>query len=1071
LCFVLVDGVVVGLLLVAGLAVEPPDLLPQPATATVLASTARSVSMAVSGVLFMGRAPMVVGGLGRSPYQAFTVSIAGRQAVVSVEATALPGPPEALPVERDPGAPPKWLLTVCCVAQFMVILDLSIVNVALPSIQSSLGFSSPALQWVVDAYAITFAGFLMFGGRAADHFGQRRTFVVALVLFAITSLAGGAAPSQEVLVGARAVQGLAGALMAACSLAIITASFPPGPKLHRAIATWAAMNGLGGAAGVLFGGVIVELLSWRWILLINPPIAIAVALVAYAVVAERRRTRGNASFDLAGALTLTIGQMVLVYGVVEAGLKGWDTFAALGPIGLGLLLLGVFGVIETRVASAPLIPFKELTKTLQVANTIVLLFSAALFPMWFISSLYLQQVLGLSPLHTGLIFLPMTLTIMLVASRAGRLVSAFGVRTVLGGGLLMLTVGLLLFTRIGSSGSPLVYVVIPGLLTAAGIAMSIVPSTIVATQGAKEGQAGLASGLVNTSRQVGGGLGLAVLITLATQHTTHLIGSGQQVAPALTHGFRLAYLIGAGLAAAAAVMTFTLLPRPENAVGRAARRFALVIAAVLAAFLALTAAFAGSHGAPLGKYTSNGAYSFVTEPSLHPPGIRRTVHASGGQLAPGYIFTANFYDLNSPPIVGQSGPLILDRGLQPVWFQPVPEKLVAANLSLQSYHGKPALAWWQGAVTNTGATESGEDVLVDQHYQPLARLRATDGWVLTLHEFVIDGDHAWVTANKNIPMNLSRYGGAYNGALIDSAVQEYDLKTGKLLRNWDALDHIPLGESQASLPTNGFPWDAYHINSIELTGSGKFLVSMRDTWAAYMVDSESGKIDWTLGGRNSSFKFGKGAAFQWQHDVSLQGNSTVSLYDDHCCQLTGGGTYVNPTGPSRGLLLRLDQRGRTATLAAQYTRGKSFDAAYMGDTQPLANGNVFVGWGSEPYFSEYSRSGRLLFEGELPGPNLTYRATVEQWVGTPLTRPLGAARTAEGKTTVYSSWNGATRLVAWRVLAGPRAGQLKPLKTAQKSTFETAIAVPSGYRSFQVQALAADGRVLSASQPFSPVSE
>ena len=414
----------------------------------------------------------------------------------------------------------------------MVILDLSIVNVALPDIQSSLGFSSPNLQWVVDAYAITFAGFLMLGGRAADHFGQRRTLVVALVLFGLASLAGRAAPSQEMLIAGRAVQGLAGALMAATSLAIITASFPPGPKLHRAIATWAAMNGLGGAAGVLFGGIITQALSWRWVLLINPPIALATALVAYAVVAERRRVRDGASFDLAGALTLTIGQMVLVYGVVEAGLKGWDTFAALGPIAFGAILLAMFGVIETRVASAPLIPFKELTKPLRAANTVVLLFSAALFPMWFVSSLYMQQVLGLSPLDAGLTFLPMSLTILLVASRAGKLVSRFGVRPVLGGGLTMMTGGLLLFTQIGSSGSAIVYVMIPGMLTAAGIAMSIVPSTIAATQGAKEGQAGLASGLVNTSRQIGGGLGLALLITLATQRTTHLIGSGQQVAQA-----------------------------------------------------------------------------------------------------------------------------------------------------------------------------------------------------------------------------------------------------------------------------------------------------------------------------------------------------------------------------------------------------------------------------------------------------------------------------------------------------------------------------------------------------------
>jgi EmrB/QacA subfamily drug resistance transporter len=985
---------------------------------------------------------------------------------MSAAATVNEGAPRTPAAERKEGSGLGWLLAVCCVAQFMVILDLSIVNVALPSIQSDLGFTSPDLQWVVDAYAITFAGFLMLGGRAADHFGQRRTLVTGLLLFGLASLAGGLAPDQGVLVGARALQGFAGALMAATSLAIITASFPPGPKLHRAIGIWAAMNGLGGAAGVLLGGIITEVLSWRWVLLINPPIAIVAAIVAYGVVAERRKGPDAPPFDLAGALTLTIGQMVLVYGVVEAGLKGWGTFAALGPIVLGLLLLGVFGVIETRVASAPLIPFKELTKPLRIANNIVLLFSAALFPMWFISSLYLQQVLGLSPLHTGLIFLPMTLTIMLVASRAGRLVSYFGVRTVLGGGLLMLTGGLLLFTRIGSSGSPIVYVIIPGVLTAAGIAMSIVPSTIAATQGAKEGQAGLASGLVNTSRQVGGGLGLALLITFATQRSTHLIGSGEQVAAALTHGFALAYLIAACLAGVAAIITFTALPRPDTALGTAPRRFALAIGGVLAVFVALTAAFAGSHGAPIGAYTTKDTYSFVTAPALHPPQIRSAQKAPAGKLAPGYIFTANFYDLNEPPIVGQSGPLILDRGLQPVWFQPVPEKVVAADLSLQTYQGKPALAWWQGVVTNTGATESGEYVVVNQHYQPVARLKAKDGWVLTLHELVIDGDHAWVTANKNVPRDLSKYGGAYNGALIDSAVQEYDLKTGKLERNWDALDHIPLSQSQASLPTNGFPWDAYHVNSIQLTGNGTFLVSMRDTWAAYLVDISSGKIHWTLGGNDSDFEFGSGARFEWQHDVRLQPDSTVSVFDDHCCQLTGGGTSVDPTGPSRGLVLKLDQQARTATLAAQYGSDGGFRSEYMGDTQPLPNGNVFVGWGSEPYFSEYSQSGKLLFEGELPGPNLTYRATLQQWVGEPLSSPVGAARQTGAKTTVYVSWNGATQVVSWRVLGAAGSGRLNTVARSPRSGFETAISVPRGDRSFELQALDAAGRVIGVSRRF-----
>ena len=292
--------------------------------------------------------------------------------------------------------------------------------------------------------------------------------------------------------------------------------------------------------------------------------------------------------------------MILVYGVVEAGLRGWHDALALGPILVGLAMLAGFMVIETRFASDPLIPFKDLTKGLNVANGIVVLFSAALFPMWFLSSLYLQQVLGLSPLKAGLSFLPMALTIMVVARSAGKLVSRFGVRAVLGGGLTMMTFGMLLFTKIAASGSPIVYVVIPGVLTAAGIGMSIVPSTIAATQGAKPGQAGLASGLVNTSRQVGGGLGLAVLITLATSLSSHLIGQGHEVPQALTDGFRLGYFIAAGLCAVAALVTFALVPKFGAAEGPITRRIpiALAVTLVIGCFLAVDFAFGGSHGAP-----------------------------------------------------------------------------------------------------------------------------------------------------------------------------------------------------------------------------------------------------------------------------------------------------------------------------------------------------------------------------------------------------------------------------------------------------------------------------------------
>ncbi len=958
----------------------------------------------------------------------------------------------------------RWILIVCCVAQFMVILDLSIVNVALPSIQSSLTFSQAELQWVVDAYAITFAGFLMLGGRAADHFGQRRTFVVAFFVFALASLIGGAASNREMLIIARAVQGLGGALMAASSLAIITSSFPAGPERHRAIGLWGAMNGLGGAAGTLFGGLITQEISWRWVLLINPPIAVLAVLVALRVVADRRRAQGGPGFDLAGAVLLTVGQMVLVYGIVEAGVYGWGAAHALVPIVLGFVLLGAFTFVEARVATAPLVPFREITRPLANANLIVLLFSASLFPMWFVGSLYLQQVLGLSPLHTGLTFLPMALTIMVCARQAGKLVGRFGVRSVLGGGLLMMTVGMVLFARIAESGSAIGYIVLPGLLTAAGIGFSIVPSTIAATQGAKEGQAGLASGLVNTSRQVGGGLGLAVLITLATTLTTHEIGHNQGVDQALTDGFRLAYWIGAGLCASAALMTWLTLPRPAQP-GVRGTGMVIGVATAVVLFVAVDLVAGNSHGAPIGAYTTKNSYSFVSAPGLHPPKVRAATATAAAAREPGYVFLTNFLDITRPPIQGQSGPLILDRSMQPVWFQPVPTKVVAANLSLQTYEGKPALAWWQGVVSSTGATESGEDIVVNQHYQTVARLKATNGWVVTLHEIVIRGDDAWVTANKNVPMNLSSYGGAYNGALIDSAVQEYNLKTGKLVRSWDALDHIPLAQSQASLPTNGFPWDAFHVNAIDVHNDGSFVVSMRNTWAVYGV-STGGQIQWQLGGRRSTYRFGPGAEFEWQHDAQLHPGGILTVFDDHCCQITGGGTYVSPTGLSRALVLKLNSATHEATLLAQYTRTDEFDADYMGNTQTLTNGNVFVGWGSVPGFSEYTSSGKLVLDADLPGPDLSYRAQVESWDGQPLYPPSGAVTHTGAQDTVYASWNGATRAAAWRVLGGSSASSLTPVATRTKSGFETAIPVPKGKTTFEVQALDASGRVIGTSASF-----
>jgi hypothetical protein len=518
-------------------------------------------------------------------------------------------------------------------------------------------------------------------------------------------------------------------------------------------------------------------------------------------------------------------------------------------------------------------------------------------------------------------------------------------------------------------------------------------------------------------------------------------------------------------------MTFALIPRHAADDAPITRRIPIAagIALVIAGFVALDFGVGGSHGAPLGSYvTGRDTYSFVSAPSLHPPRARTDVPTVRSKLAPGYIFLANFYDLSRPPMIGQSGPLIIDKQLRPVWFQPVPKQDVAGNLSLQVYDGKPVLSWWQGTITNTGATESGEDVVVDQHYRPIARLQATDGWVVTLHELVIRGHNAWVTANKNIPMNLSRYGGAYNGALIDSAVQEYDLTTGKLLYSWDALKHIPLNDSRASLPTNGFPWDAYHVNSINLPGDGTFVVSMRNTWAAYKVNIASAKIEWTLGGHHSSFKLGKGADFEWQHDVVVYpGSPLVTLFDDHCCQITGGGTYVSPTAPSRGLVLKLDQRTHAANLAGQYSHGANFDAEYMGSLEPLPNGNEMVGWGSAPFISEYDSSGNVLLDARLPGSDISYRATVEPWVGLPVDPPAGAARRSAGRTIVYASWNGATQVRSWRVLGETGGGAPANLASAAKAGFETAIPVSQSYRSFRVQALDAHGRAIGTSRPFS----
>ncbi|MFL5894734.1 MAG: MFS transporter [Thermoleophilaceae bacterium] len=467
---------------------------------------------------------------------------------------------------------PLWpTLILACVAQFMVILDVSVVNVALPSIRTSLGFSERDLQWVVNAYTVTFAGFLLLGGRAADLLGQRRVFIAGLGLVSVASLVGGVANSQEMLIAARAGQGLGAAVISPASLAILTTTFKEGADRNRALGAWGAMGGAGGSAGVLLGGVLTDLISWRWILFINIPIGVATAVLSLRYISARRPEARTRNFDLAGATTVTLGLMAIVWAVVRTDVNGWGSFQTLGVLALGFGLVGVFLAIEGRFAKAPLMPLRIFkSRMLSGANTIVFLLGAAMFGMWFFVSLYLQQVLGYSPLEAGLAFLPMTLTIVLCSTRASRAIGRFGIKPLLVTGMLMQATGLLLFATISPHGSFLRDVALPGVITAAGLGISFVPATIAAVSGVQSREAGLASGLVNTSRLMGGALGLAVLATIATAKSDGELPHGHIAAgvlhSALTDGFQLAFVVGAGFALAGAlVATVVLKPlRPQR---------------------------------------------------------------------------------------------------------------------------------------------------------------------------------------------------------------------------------------------------------------------------------------------------------------------------------------------------------------------------------------------------------------------------------------------------------------------------------------------------------------------------
>jgi EmrB/QacA subfamily drug resistance transporter len=468
----------------------------------------------------------------------------------------------------------RWAAVVlACVAQFMVILDVSVVNVALPSIRADLGFSGAGLQWVVNAYTLAFGGFLLLGGRMADLLGRRRVFVSGLLLFSVASLVGGLASSQEMLVAARAAQGLGAAIISPASLAIITTTFTDGSDRNKALGAWGAMGGAGGAFGVLLGGVLTDLAGWQWILFINVPIGVAAALLAPRFVAEGRSPGRTRQFDLAGALSVTLGLVAIVYAIVRTEVNGWGSSQTIVVLAVGLALIGLFLAIEGRFAAKPLMPLRIFrSRPLSGANAIVFLLGAAAFGMWFFVSLYLQSVLGYSPIEAGLAFLPMTLTIIVGSMLASRLTARWGVKPLLVAGMTLMAAGLLLFSGVSADGSYLSGVLAPSLLVAAGMGLAFVPVTIAAMAGVAPAETGLASGIVNTSRMIGGALGLAVLATVATARTDSLGGHG---AAALTAGYQRAFEIGAGFAVVGALVALFVLrierrPVPEPLVEPAA---------------------------------------------------------------------------------------------------------------------------------------------------------------------------------------------------------------------------------------------------------------------------------------------------------------------------------------------------------------------------------------------------------------------------------------------------------------------------------------------------------------------
>jgi EmrB/QacA subfamily drug resistance transporter len=466
-----------------------------------------------------------------------------------------------------------WLvLCLVCLAQFMVILDATIVNVALPSIQKDLGISESSLQWIVNAYALLFGGFLLLGGRAGDLIGRKRVFVAGLVLFTTASLLCALAPNETWLIVSRGAQGLGAALVSPAALSIVTTTFAEGAERTKALGVWAAIAVGGSAVGLVLGGVLVETLSWPWIFFVNVPVGIAAFFLSLRFVPESKDEHAHRSFDLAGALTVTAGLVALVYGIVRSAESGWGSAEVIGFLVLAAVLLVSFVVIESRSAE-PLVRLSIFSvKTVRAANVAMFVVAAGLFAMFFFNTLYVQRVLGYSPLEAGFAFVPFTVGVIVGAALSQKLVPALGAREVPLIGIALGAVGLLTFLRLTPDSSYLTGL-LPGIVIASvGMGLVFVPITLIATSGIPLDDAGLASGLFNTSQQIGGAVGLAVLSTLATTRTTNELESlghaptQAESAEALVSGFHVTWAASAILLVAAGLLLLALLRRRDAAV-------------------------------------------------------------------------------------------------------------------------------------------------------------------------------------------------------------------------------------------------------------------------------------------------------------------------------------------------------------------------------------------------------------------------------------------------------------------------------------------------------------------------